>query len=141
MSTDEKQPPLFDPLSCDAIDLLEHMGDDVPPEHKWAPLLAALFRVFEAFNRRQGMSAEKATLDARDRCVLLGEYFGGRLVYIPKGERLRIAVRDTLIWHEHRGDNVEELATKWGLAVQTVYEILREQRALYKGKLQGKLFE
>jgi Mor family transcriptional regulator len=141
----ERKPPeqgeFFNPMECDAVDLIEHLGDNVPPQHNWAPLLAELFSVFEAHSKRNGMDAEAAALDARDRCILLAEYLGGRLVYLPKNESLKLALRNALIWRQFTGHNVRDLAARWELNEIHVYEILREQRALNMRKLQGRLFE
>jgi Mor family transcriptional regulator len=113
----------------------------VPPEHRWPQTLADLFKVFEAYNRRQGMPAEKAALDARDRTILLGEYFGGRMFYMPKGDSLRTAALHALIWREHNGRNTEALAEKYGMNIISVYQVLAQQRALARRSLQGRLFE
>jgi Mor family transcriptional regulator len=134
------QGEMFDPMSADPIDLIEHMGDRVPPTHQWPPLLADLFAVQEAYNRRKGMNETDAAVDARDRCVLLADYFGGRMVYIPTGERLHQALRDALIWAEFKGHNQLALCQKYELTQVRVYQILAEQRALMVKERQGKLF-
>jgi len=117
------------------------MGDRVPPAHQWPPLLAELFDVLFAYNKRQGIDEETAAIDARDRCVLLAGYFGGRMMYIPTGEKLQNALRDAVIWHEFKGNNQNELAEKYGLTVVRIYQILAEQRALCVKERQGRLFE
>lgn len=134
------QAEMFDPTSADPLDLIAHMGDRVPPEHQWPPLLAELFAVHQAFNRRKGMNEEKAALDARDRCVLLASYLGGRMAYLPTGEKLQLALRDAIIFAEFRGHNHLELSQKYGLTVVRIYQIIAEQRALFVKERQGKLF-
>jgi len=141
MSTPAELAPLFDPRTCDAVDLIEHLGDDVPPEHRWPKTLADLFRVLEAANRRAGMPADRAALDARDRVILIGEYFGGRMVYIPKGDTLRTAALHALIWAEFKGNNQEDLAERFGINIVTIYDILKQQRRLFQRRIQGRLFE
>jgi Mor family transcriptional regulator len=136
-----EQAPMFDPRSCDALDLIEHLGDEVPPESRWPKTLADLFRVLEAYNRRAGMSDERAALDARDRVVLIGEYFGGRMVYIPKGDALRTAALHAQIWSEFTGRNHEDLAQRYGINVVSIYDILKQQRKLFQRRIQGRLFE
>jgi Mor family transcriptional regulator len=134
------QGEMFDPMSADPMDLIEHMGDRVPPMHQWPPLLADLFAVLMAYNRRNGMDEAGAAVDARDRCVLLADYFGGRMVYMPTGEKLHQALRDALIWTEFKGNNQLALSQKYQLTITRVYQILAEQRALLVKERQGRLF-
>ena len=131
---------MFDPMSADPMDLIEHMGNRVPPQHQWPPLLADIFAVLRAYNLRNGLDETDAAVDARDRCVLLADYFGGRMVYMPTGERLHQALRDAMIWTEFRGNNHLALAEKYDLTVVRVYQILAEQRSLMVKERQGKLF-
>jgi Mor family transcriptional regulator len=141
MSNGGDQSSLFDPRTCDALDLIEHIGDEVPAENRWPKTLAEIFRVHEAYNLRRGMTSDRAALDARDRTILLGEYLGGRMLYLPKGEALRTAVLHALIWRDFRGHNHEELAAKYQINIVSIYEILRAQRALSSHRMQGRLFE
>lgn len=134
------QAEMFVPTDADPMDLIEHMGDRVPPVNQWPPLLADLFAVLEAYNKRHGLEDGKAALDARDRCMLLADYFGGRMVYFPTGEKLQIALRDAMIWHEFKGHNHLELAQKYNLTIVRIYQILAEQRSLFVKDRQGKLF-
>lgn len=135
-----EQGEIFDALTCDAVDLIERLGDDVDTR-KWPDRLHKLFELHRQFNLRRGMSDDLASIDARDRCLLLGDYLGGRVFNLPRGDALRQALRDKLIWREFRGNNHEALAERYGLDVTHVYRILRQQRELYRTKLQGRLFD
>lgn len=140
MATRE-QAELFDPMSADPVELIEHLGDTDPDELRWPKRLHELFEIHRAFNLRNGMAPEAAALDARDRCILLGDYLGARPYNIPRGDALRLALRDKLIWLAFNGRNHEELARQHGLDLVHLYRVLRQQRRLARGKMQGKLFE
>lgn len=50
---------------------------------------------------------------------------GGQNVYFPSDKKRR----DAKIYEEHTGDNIPDLARRYRLSVQTVYQIIREERA------------
>lgn len=60
--------------------------------------------------------------------------FGGRPVYIPRNDAMRIARRNAQIWAEQGKLNVRELAAKHGLCVQGIYKIIAARRAEMKKK-------
>lgn len=111
------------------------------PETKWAPLLADMLRVLEARFVRNGVPAEEAFKRAADVVLAISEYFGGRSVYLPKGEQLAAALRHAAIWRKFNGRNVPELAAEFELSEIHVYAVLKAQRALAQRKLQGRLFQ
>lgn len=123
----------------DPMDLLERMGDTKLPESVWPQTLADLMAVFRAYFERHG-DPEKAPARAQDLCVLLGGYLGGRQIYLPRGDRLKTAIRDVLIWSEFTGDNMDELQRRTGLTKARLYEILARQRELHRRRFQGRLF-
>ena len=55
---------------------------------------------------------------------------GGSKVYFPFDK----ARRDARIYDDFTGDNIQELRTKYHLSEQTVYQIIREERARRKHK-------
>jgi len=100
-----------------------------------------MLRVLEALNKRGGVADTPAFATAQASVLALAEYFGGRMVYLPKGDRLRIALRDAEMWRAFSGKNVPELAAHYDLSEIHVYSLLKKQRALHQRKLQGRLFE
>jgi Mor family transcriptional regulator len=124
----------------DPLDLIQR--DDVVDESQWAPLLVDMVRVVEAdIARRSGQAATPAAFaESRHIVLALAEYFGGRQVYLPKGDRLKTALRDAEIWRKFTGRNTRELADEHGLSEFHMYAILKRQRALHARKLQGRLF-
>ena len=134
------QAEMFHPTDADAMDLIAHMGNAVPASNQWPELLADLFAVHEAYNLRQGMSSTQAAVDARDRCILEAQYMGARMVYFPTGEKLKLALRDALIFREFKGHNQLALAKKHDVTVTRIYQIVAEQTALFVKERQGRLF-
>jgi Mor family transcriptional regulator len=132
---------LFASDVVDPLDVIERAGSAGVTEDMWPPLLSGMLRVLEAVNRRKGMD-EKAAFDhARDDVVALSEYFGARMVYLPKGERLRLALRDAEIWRSFTGRNARDLAEKYQLSEPHLYQVLAQQRSLNLKRFQGRLFE
>ncbi|WP_110972160.1 Mor transcription activator family protein [Pseudomonas huaxiensis] len=59
---------------------------------------------------------------------------GGAVVYVPRGDPLRRALRDAEIFREWREQNrrPDELARKFNLSSQAVYDIIARQRELHR---------
>lgn len=55
--------------------------------------------------------------------------FGGGLIYFPKGQDYERSVRDAAIWREFNGRNHRELALRYGLTINAIYDILSRARA------------
>lgn len=120
--------------------ILDSNVDDVP-EDRWARTLARLVEVLFARYRRNGMAPEDAGKLANATVIEIAHYFGGRPVYLPRGDRLKIALRDAEIFRRARRGNIEALADEFGLNVIQIYRIIRQQKALHIAKVQGRLFE
>lgn len=112
------------------------------PESKWAPLLAGLLRVHEAMFKRRGSTDKEAFESACAVVMATADYLGGRATYIPRGDRLRAALRDARMWRDYDGRpaTVDRIAGEYGLTSIRVYAILKRQRALNVGRRQGRLF-
>lgn len=110
-------------------------------EHRWPKAMAEFIDVLAASALRNGMvsTPEDAKQYARWAVLTLGKHFGGRQVYLPKGDKLLSALRDNQIWHDFNGKNHEDLAARHGLTVVRVYKIIAEQRHLHIEKLQPQL--
>lgn len=133
-------------------DNLELFGDDTHgndlsranveglDDRHWPRAMAELVDVFTAAAVREEIAVgDEAQALARWAVLTLGNHFGGRQTYLPKGESLRSAMRDQQIWQEFNGRNQDELARKFDLTVIRVYQILSEQRALHRDKIQPRL--
>lgn len=120
-------------------DSLEQAGVDDVPEERWAQTLVHMVQVTEACLRRSRVQEPEAV--ARAVVLELANYFGARQWYLPRGDRLRIALRDAEIYRRAKRGNIEALALEYGLNVIQVYRIVRQQKALHIAKIQGRLFE
>lgn len=112
--------------------LLENVGGIDPGV--WPRTLAELVDVYVDHFRRRGHEGPAALAEAQAAIIVLAHHFGGRMVYIPRDDKLRLALRDARIWREHNGRNVQELAERHGLTSSQIYGILREQRAINRGR-------
>ncbi|MGH8037304.1 MAG: Mor transcription activator family protein [Stenotrophomonas sp.] len=108
------------------------------PEAQWAGMLSALVAVVESKFRRIGLDNETATRLAIAAVMAQGEYAGGRSIYIPRGIRLRNALRDAEIYRRAKRGNIADLAQEYGLTEVSVYRVLREQRDLHLSRVQGR---
>lgn len=137
-----EQNDMFDPLRADVDDLLAHLDEvEIDDAHAWPQTLADMVAVARHhLQQRRGYTAEAAAKEAQALVTLFANWFGGRMMYLPRDTRLRTALRDNLIWQQFNGRNVNELAELHGLTVMQIYNILREQRRLHVSKVQHDLF-
>ncbi|BCV39984.1 Mor transcription activator family protein [Shewanella algae] len=70
----------------------------------------------------------------------LSSYLGGQDLYIPKGERLNVALRNIRIWREFKDNNLEQLCRLYGLSERRVSQIVAEQRTAFVARKQRGLF-
>ncbi|MFP3345359.1 Mor transcription activator family protein, partial [Halomonas sp. SIMBA_159] len=61
-------------------------------------------------------------------------------VYLPRGDRLRLQIRDMKIWNEFNGRNVKTLARKYDVTEKTIYEVCAKIRKLEIANRQPDLF-
>lgn len=129
------------PEDADPREIIEggDLGD--VPEHKWAPLLADLLRVVEAYCKRRKMPDDQAWAVASELVVEISNYLGGRFTYLPRGDTLKTALLHADLWRRWKGNNLRELSDQSGYSEPHLYRILREQRRLHVRKLQGQLFD
>lgn len=113
------------------------------PDETWAPMLSELLGMFEQWALRSGFPPDRAFGVACDLTLNLANTFGGDKFYLPRGDRVRRALRDAEIWRRYRGrpQDVERLAREYGLTSIRVYAILRRQRALHRARSQAGLFD
>ena len=77
---------------------------------------------------RQGMVGEQALAVAEESTDTVLEEFGGENLYIPKNISGKAHRRNRQIYDEFTGDNHDELAKKYGVTLQRIYAIIKEQR-------------
>ncbi len=76
----------------------------------------------------EGISVEVASRIGREAASFLADDWGGQNVYIPMDLSARLSTRNAEIYKLFTGDNISELATRFGLSVQTVYRIIKVER-------------
>lgn len=121
-------------------DIMAHLDNDaLHQKHYWPGDLVELSEVIRAMLQREGVEDE-ATYRMMER-VLLGMSFlcGGRNYYLPKGERIKNALRDKRIYDQFKGNNHRELARQFRLSEQKIYEVIREQLQLHRSRVQHTL--
>ena len=77
---------------------------------------------------RQGMAGEQAFAVAEESTDTVLDEFGGENLYIPKNISGKAHRRNRQIYDEFTGDNHDELAKKYGVTLQRIYAIIKEQR-------------
>lgn len=110
-------------------------------DHRWPKAMAEMIEVLAAAAQRHGLATDQGGAKEMARWVVmtLGQYFGGRQVYLPKGDILRAAIRDNQIWQEFTGHNHEALGIKYGVSTVWVYKIIEQQRAIHLARVQPQL--
>lgn len=134
------QQEMFDAMQADIGDLLEHIDEVKDDPRAWPKMLAELVDVIADDAIHRGRDEETAFAEARRAVALLANYAGGRMIYLPRNDKLRIALRDNQIYRQFRGDNITALAITHGLTDMQVYNIIASQRKLTMKRKQRPLF-
>lgn len=79
---------------------------------------------------RKGLAEDLAMREAQDVIMVIAHYLGGRQIYLPRTDRLRLALRDAVIYRCFDGANHRELAERHGLTPARIYSIIAGQRKL-----------
>lgn len=109
--------------------------DDVSnraPSAAWPVLLKNMVDVLDDFFAQRSMPREKAKLEAKAVVAALANYFGGRQIYLPKGNTLKKALRDIDIYRQANGRNTRELADTFGCTERNIQRIVQEQTQLHR---------
>lgn len=135
------QEEMFDALTCDPLDLIERGGEVLADKARWPQRLVELYDVLFAYARKIGLDDEASARDASARTLLIADYLGGSVVYLPRGDALRRAVRDSEAYRRHNGRNTDMLAREYGMTSTKFYELLARERRRRVRSFQGRLFE
>lgn len=123
-----------------ALATLASLDEDERAEfmHRWPANLQSLCEVLRsALISREVPEADNL---AEQLATLIGNYMGGRDMYIPSGDRLKIALRDIRIWREFKGNNLEALSRHYGLSERRISKIVEDQRRAFVARRQRGLF-
>lgn len=112
------------------------------PESAWAPQLTELVAFLEALFKRRRMTPEAAFELACEVVMEQAHAFGGRTMYLPRGDKLRVALRDAELWRRYSGkpEQILEFSLELGISTVHCYAIMAKQRKLHMGRHQGSLF-
>lgn len=116
------------------------MSNDTPRQLGTELLQDLAAKLERTAQEQLGVPAEKARLFATEAVGLIADDWGGQLIYVPMNAVGRRTQRNLNIWKEFRGDNHAELATRHGLCIQRIYEIIKAMQRLHAPK-QGSLLE
>ena len=124
----------------DLNDLLAHAAKDEVDLNSWPKMLADLIEVTLAELNDYGLHQDEAWRIAKRLITRQAHYFGGGMMYLPRNEKLKKALRDANLYHDFNGHNQRDLMKKYKLTQQAVYQICAEQRKLFVKKSQHELF-
>lgn len=120
------------------IDNLSQLTHD-EQERIWVGTLRDLLAVMTTEMKRAGL-CDKQSCDLSGKLTLaIALYMGGQGFYLPAGNRLKTAIRDTLIYAEFNGRNLKYLCKKYRLAQTALYGILKHQKRAYTKRHQYEL--
>lgn len=135
------QTEMFNALTCDPLELIERASGVLDDKTRWPQRLVEIYDVLFAYNaRRRGLAEDDAARDAAAQAILLADYLGGAVVYLPRGDSLRKAVRDSEAYRRHNGRNTEELAREYGMTTTKFYELIAREKSRRVRRMQGRLF-
>ncbi|EZI28409.1 Mor transcription activator family protein [Pseudomonas extremaustralis] len=124
------------PDDSDQLDpqkVLENMQDPAV-QARWEGSLRDMVEIVEAKLAAEMKPDTSVAELARHVVFAICSTMGGGLIYFPRGDALKRALRDAVIYKDWSVNNVpiHELVGKYKLANQTVYDIIRRQRALHR---------
>ncbi|WP_373100812.1 MULTISPECIES: Mor transcription activator family protein [Pasteurellaceae] len=102
-------------------------------EQKAPEILADLARHIEAelisaASANDTLTNEKAKQVGIEIAHKIAHAWGGEVIYIPRNLILLLNERDRKIWQEFNGFNHRELARKYKVSMQWVYQIVKKMR-------------
>lgn len=101
---------------------------------RWEGSLKEMVEIAEAKLLVEMKPTSTAQELARHVVFAICSTMGGGVIYLPRGDALKRAMRDTSIYRDWRDNGIQpmDLVRKYKLANQTIYEIIARQRALHR---------
>lgn len=117
----------------DAHKVLANMQDPTVLS-RWEGSLREMVGIAEAKLVAEMGPTSTAPELARHVVFAICSAMGGNVIYLPRGDALKRAMRDAAIYRDwlDNGAKIPVLVRKYDLANQTVYDIIRRQRALHR---------
>ncbi|MFJ2712214.1 Mor transcription activator family protein [Pseudomonas sp. NPDC087346] len=125
------------PDDSDRLDpnkVLAHM-EDPSVMHRWEGTIKEMVEIAEAELRGKLQDRPDGVPEiARAVVFAICNTMGGAVVYLPRGDSLKKAMRDAAIYRDWRDLNIQptDLVRKYGLASPTIYDIIARQRVLHR---------
>ena len=89
---------------------------------------------------KAGLDPDIAQLCAEAVAHRMRQSWGGQQVYFPKGQAVDISERDLQLFQEFDGKNQRDLARKYGMSLQWVYQRIKAVQAAEVARRQANLF-
>ncbi len=125
-----------------ALEPDEPAREPLPQGVEWPRTLACYMDVITAALVREGVEPERAAYLAERSTLDLALAQGGGNVYLPIGEKLRIAARNRRIYLDWRGNNYAELMAKYRIGTERrVQQIIAEQAEIQQRQIQPDFFD
>lgn len=83
---------------------------------------------------KNGVEVRQAHRGAEAAIRAVSREFGGRVIYLPKGQGLELALRNGRIWSDFTFSDCEvpTLATRYRLSETQIRNVLKEQERLHQ---------
>lgn len=129
--TDQLFPDDADKLDPNKV--LAHMQDPLVLS-RWEGTLKEMVEIAEAKIKTELREGVTPVELARHVILGISEAMGGGMIYLPRGDAVKRALRDAAIFEDWRERNIQpvDLVRKYRLANQTIYDIIAKQRALHR---------
>ena len=129
-------------LDSEGNDILAHLDDDtLHQKSNWPGDLVELSEVARNILEEEGEEEEHTYRQIERVLLAIAFMCGGRTYYLPKGERIRNALRDKRIYDRFDGRNIHTLCREFKLTEQKLYDVIREQRQLHIQRVQHSMFQ
>lgn len=117
----------------DPAKVLAHMQDPAVLT-RWEGTLREMVEIAEAKLNGEMKDGITAAELARHVVFAICDTLGGSVIYLPRGDSLKRGMRDAAIFQDWKEKGIQplELARKYRLVNQTIYDIIAKQRALHR---------
>lgn len=117
----------------DAKKVLAYMQDPTVLA-RWEGSLKEMVEIAEAKLLAVLKPTSTAPELARHVVFAICSTMGGGVIYLPRGDALKRAMRDASIYRDWKESNIQpaDLVRKYSLANQTIYDIIAKQRVLHR---------
>ncbi|MEH8031548.1 Mor transcription activator family protein [Gallibacterium anatis] len=95
----------------------------------------------EILVKKHRFENDKAKQIGIELAQCIAENWGGEVIYIPKALLIALSERDLAIWQEFNGNNYRDLARKYNVSMQWVYQIVKRVQKEEVAKRQFDMFK